>query len=342
MRKKIAISLVMLFMFSSIGIAMAGGQAVTRIKDIAKIQGVRGNQLVGYGLVVGLAGTGDSSKSAFTVQSIASMLKNFGVTVSASQLQGKNVAAVMVTADLGPFVKSGDNIDITVSSLGDAKSLQGGILLQTPLKAATGLVYAVGQGSLSLGGNNTKLFSTVAKIPNGAIVERDVPTKIENNGSIALTLNNPDFTTASRIAKTIEREFGVSVMAVDAGTVEIKVPGEYADNLVGFIASLEELTVRPDSIAKIIINERTGTVVMGGNVTIDTVAVAHGGLSVKVGGQKSSSSEANPNVVILPTTASIGDLVNALNAVGAAPQEVIAIIQAINASGALHAELQFI
>ncbi|MBP2655580.1 MAG: Flagellar P-ring protein [Firmicutes bacterium] len=343
MRKVIAIGLLVLVTAWSFGSTLAAAQAFTRIKDIAKVQGVRSNQLVGYGLVVGLAGTGDSSKSAFTVQSIASMLKNFGVTVSTSQLQGKNVAAVMVTAELPPFVKSGDTIDITVSSLGDAKSLQGGMLLQTPLKAATGLVYAVGQGPLSLGGNQ-KGFSTVAKIPGGAIVERDVPTRIENNGNIALALSDPDFTTANRIAAAINREFGEAATATDAGTVQIKVPNQYAGNLVGFIAAVEDIDVRPDNAAKIVINERTGTVVMGGNVTIDTVAVAQGGLAVRVGGKQSpaGANETQANLVMLPGTANVGDVVKALNAVGAKPQDLIAILQAMKAAGALHAELQLI
>jgi len=343
MRKVIAISLLVLVTTWSFAGNLAAAQAVTRIKDIAKVQGVRSNQLVGYGLVVGLAGTGDSSKSAFTVQSIASMLKNFGVTVATGQLQGKNVAAVMVTADLPPFVKSGDSIDITVSSLGDAKSLQGGMLLQTPLKAATGLVYAVGQGPLSLGGSQ-KGFSTVAKIPGGAIVERDVPTRIENNGNIALALSDPDFTTATRIAAAIDRKFGQVASATDAGTVQIKVPNEYLGDLVGFISAVEDIDVRPDNVAKIVINERTGTVVMGGNVTIDRVAVSQGGLSVRVGSQQSSAGANEPqaNLVMLPGTANVGDLVKALNAVGAKPQDLIAILQAMKAAGALHAELQLI
>ncbi|MBP2645297.1 MAG: Flagellar P-ring protein [Firmicutes bacterium] len=338
MPKKIAISLLLLLLLSGIGEVMAAGQAITRIKDIAKVQGVRSNQLVGYGLVVGLSGTGD--KSVFTLQSIASMLKNFGVTVSSSELQGKNVAAVMVTANLGPFVKAGDTIDVTISSLGDAKSLQGGILLQTPLKAANGLVYAVGQGALSLGGG-PKPVSTVARITNGAIVERDVPTKVENNGNVVLAINNPDFTTASRIAEAIAKDFGPIAQAVDAGTVSVKIPTEYNDNLVGFIAAVEDILVRPDTAAKIVINERTGTVVMGGDVTIDSVAVAQGGLSVKVGGQTGTTGK-DQSVIALPTASSVGDIVTALNAVGASPQDIIAILQAIKASGALHAELQLI
>jgi flagellar P-ring protein precursor FlgI len=370
MRKILAICLVALLVAGGTVPAFAAVQATTRIKDIAKVQGVRSNQLVGYGLVVGLAGTGDSNKSTYTIQSITSMLKNFGVVVSAGQLQPKNVAAVMVTAQLPPFVKSGDTIDITVSSMGDAKSLQGGTLLQTPLKAANGAIYAVGQGPMSIGGfsvssggsSQQKNFPTVASIPGGAIVERDVQTKIDDNGNIALALNQPDFTTANRITTAINRQFGSIAASRDAGTVSIRVPDEYSANLVGFIASIEELYVTPDNIAKVVINERTGTVVMGGNVTIDEVAVAQGGLTVKItkttdvsqppplsGGSTTVTDnktidvkEQPANLIVLPATANVSDVVNALNAVGATPRDIIAILQSMKAAGALHAELQLI
>jgi Flagellar basal-body P-ring protein len=341
-----------------------------RIKDVAKLQGVRSNQLVGYGLVVGLAGTGDSNKSTFTVQSVVNMLKTFGITVNAAQLQPKNVAAVMVTADLPPFVKPGDTIDITVSSLGDAKNLQGGMLLQTPLKAATGGVFAVAQGSLSVGGfsaggpgaSQQKNFPTVGRIPSGAIVERLAPTQFETDGNIILALDKPDFTTASRVAEAINRRFGPISRALDAGSVAVTVPGDYSADVVGFVAAVEELSVTPDSIAKVVVNERTGTVVMGGNVTIDTVAVAQGGLTVRIA-QNSSVSQPAPlsggstvqtqtqtvdvkeqqaPLVVLPAASSVSDLVSALNAVGATPRDVITILQAIKAAGALHAELQLI
>lgn len=368
MRKIITICLIMILVAAGAVPCLAA--TGTRIKDIAKIQGVRSNQLVGYGLVVGLAGTGDSNKSTFTIQSVVNMLKAYGVTVPAAQLQPKNVAAVMITAQLPPFVKPGDTIDITVSSMGDAKSLQGGTLLQTPLKAANGAVYAVGQGALSVGGfaaggggsSQQKNFPTVGTIPSGAIVERDVPTRIDNNGNIALALNQPDFTTANRIAEAIGQQFGPIAHARDAGTVVIRVPYEYTQNMVGFIASVEELSVIPDNIAKVVINERTGTVVMGGNVTIDTVAVAQGGLTIRIGKTNEVSQpqpfsggstvvtqnktvdvkEQAANLILLPASASVSDVVNALNAVGATPRDVISILQAIKAAGALRAELQLI
>lgn len=345
-------------------------QASTRIKDIAKVQGVRSNQLTGYGLVVGLAGTGDSNKITYTIQSIVNSLKSFGITVPTAQLQTKNVAAVMVTATLPPFVKPGDTIDVTVSSYGDSKSLQGGTLLQTPLKAANGAVYAVGQGPMSVGGfvaggggsSQQKNFPTAGMIPGGAIVEREVPAKLDENGNIALALSHPDFTTASRISEVIGQQFGNIAYARDGGTVVVQVPGQYRGNLVGFIAAIEELPVTPDNIAKVVINERTGTVVMGGNVTIDTVAVAQGGLTVKIGkttevsqpapfsggstvvtqNKTVDAKEQSSNLIVLPASANVSDVVNALNAVGATPRDIISILQAIKASGALHAELQLI
>ncbi|MEN6412102.1 MAG: flagellar basal body P-ring protein FlgI [Veillonellales bacterium] len=360
-----------IIMFTEMIALAAPASAGSRIKDIAKVQGVRSNQLVGYGLVVGLAGTGDGTKSVETIQTIANMLKNFGVSVSAvkmQQLQAKNVASVMVTAMLPPFVKPGDTIDITVSSMGDAKSLQGGTLLQTPLKAANGLVYAVAQGAVSTGGfvagsggsSQQKNFPTVGTTPNGAIVERDVPSQLNSGGSINLALNQPDFTTASRICEVLNSQFGGVATARDPGTVNVVIPPDYSGDIVGFVAALEELPVTPDSIARVVINERTGTVVMGSNVTIDEVAVAQGGLSIKIGktievsqpapfsngstvvtGQTTVDvQEDKAHVVLLPATANVGDVVNALNAIGATPRDIISILQAIKAAGALHADLQ--
>lgn len=371
MRKLIAMFLVAML---AVGVAIpamaAPAQVSTRIKDVAKVQGVRSNQLVGYGLVVGLAGTGDSDKSTFTVQSIVNMLKTFGVMINTSQLKPKNMAAVMVTATLPPFAKSGDAIDITVSSMGDAKSLQGGTLLQTPLRAANGQVYAVGQGPLSTGGfavgaggaSQQKNFPTVGNIPSGAMVEREVPMPFtdKNNEKLTLTLNQPDFTTASRISEAIDQRFGQITMAKDPGTVLVNIPYYYSDNIVGFVASMEELAITPDTVAKVVINERTGTVVIGSNVAIDKVAVAQGGLTIKIGhtaevSQPPSFSDGRTVVttettietkeepaglIVLPASANVGDVVAALNAVGATPRDVISILQAIKAAGALHAELQ--
>lgn len=372
--RKLLVGLTGLLLIVFSGTVLAAPYAPsTRIKDIAKVQGVRSNQLLGYGLVVGLAGTGDSSKSTFTLQSIVNMLKTFGVNLSAANaasLKAKNVAAVMITAQLPPFVKPGDTIDINVSSMGDAKSLQGGTLLQAPLKAANGNVYAVGQGQLSIGGysagsngsSQQKNFLTVATVPNGAIVEREVAMQFSGDGTISLALNNPDFTTANRMTEAIDAQFGSISTARDPGTVVVSVPAEYAGNPVGFIAALEEIWVVPDNIAKVIINERTGTIVMGSNVTIDEVAVAQGGLSVKIssekqvfqpnpfsGGQTAVTdkstvdvNEPKANLILLPASTTVGNVVNALNAVGATPRDIIAILQAMKAAGALHADLQII
>lgn len=356
-----------LLIVGSLLTSIAAAAPGVRIKDIARVQGVRDNQLSGYGLVVGLNGSGDSNKSTFTIQSIASMLKSFGVIATTSQFQPKNVAAVMVTAKLPSFAKPGDAVDITISSIGDAKSLQGGTLIQTPLKAANGQVYAVGQGAVSIGGfsvssggsSQQKNFPTVAAIPSGAIVERDVAVDIVKGGTITLSLMQPDFTTASRMSEAIDRRFGSISHARDAGAVVISVPPYQEDKLVAFIAAMEELSIQPDAVAKIVINERTGTVVIGADVAISEVAVAQGGLTVKItseklvsqppplsGGQTVTASqptievkEEPANLIVLPATAQVGDVVKALNAVGATPREIISILQAMKAAGALHAEL---
>jgi len=369
MRKVTAILLAAMLVVSMTIPSIADALVGTRIKDVAKVQGVRSNQLVGYGLVVGLNGTGDdSNKSKFTIQSIGNMLKSFGVFIDATQVKTKNVAAVMVTANLPPFAKSGDAIDITVSSMGDAKNLQGGTLLQTPLRAANGQVYAVGQGAISTGGyaagkggnSQNKNFPTVGNVPNGALVEREVPMAFTDKDKITLSLSQPDFTTANRISEVIGQNFGQIALPQDPGTVIVEVPSYYSNNLVAFIAAIEELPITPDNAAKVVINERTGTVVVGGNVTIDQVAVAQGGLTVKIGQTKNVSQpspfsdgntvvttdttvevkEQPAGLVELPASSSVGDVAAALNAVGATPRDIISILQAIKAAGALHAELQ--
>ncbi|MBO4852996.1 MAG: flagellar basal body P-ring protein FlgI [Schwartzia sp.] len=344
---------------------------VTRIKDIAKVQGVRANQLVGYGLVMGLNGTGDSNKTLEVLQSVANTLRRFGVTVDQASLKTKNVAAVMVTATLPPFVREGDTIDVTVSSMGDAKSIQGGTLIQTPLQAGNGEVYAVAQGAVSTGGftagnggGNTrqKNFPTVGLTPNGAIVERTVEEDLGRDGTIALSLANPDFTTAARIAQAVNARYAGCATAANAGRVDIRIPPHFRNNLVSFIAGIEELPVMPDNIAKVVVNERTGTIVMGGDVSVDTIAIAQGGISISIE-QEADVSQPTPfsvgstvvtknasvdvdeekaNTIVLDATANVSDVVGALNAVGATPRDIISILQAIKAAGALHAELEII
>jgi flagellar P-ring protein precursor FlgI len=342
-----------------------------RIKDIAEIKGVRDNQLIGYGLVVGLDGTGDGKKAQFTIQSMVTMLEKMGVTISADEIATSNVAAVMVTANLPPFAKSGNRIDALVNSIGDAKNLQGGTLLLTPLKAANGQVFAVAQGPVNTGGfaaggaagSVSKNFPTVGRVIGGALIERDLDLAFKNRSSLTLSLHSPDFTTASRVSDQINALFyGRIAQAPDAGTIEIKVPPAYVGNLVEMVAMIEKLEVETDSAAKVIINERTGTVVMGENVRIGTLAIAHGNLSVII---KESSRVSQPGAfsdgqtVVTPDTdiavkedanqlilidagPSIGDVVSALNALGVSPRDLIAIFQAIKAAGALQAELQVI
>ncbi|MGD9366632.1 MAG: flagellar basal body P-ring protein FlgI [Desulfobacteraceae bacterium] len=343
-----------------------------RIKDIADINGVRDNQLVGYGLVVGLDGTGDGKKSLFTVQSMISMLEKMGISVNAADIAVSNVAAVMVTAELPPFAKSGGRIDVLVNSIGDAKNLQGGTLLMTPLKAANGQVYAVAQGPVNTGGFSAagqggsvqKNFPTVGRVIGGALVEREVALNLNARKKLTLSLRQPDFTTVTRMTDAINALFYDRIAnAQDAGTVQVKVPMAYLGNIVGLVAMIEKLEVQPDITARVVINERTGTVVMGENVRISTIAIAHGNLSIVIkespevsqplpfsrGGETVvtpdtdlSVDEGGDQLVLMPSGASIGEVVNALNALGVSPRDLIAIFQAIKAAGALQADLEVI
>jgi len=344
-----------------------------RIKDIANIRGVRQNQLFGYGLVVGLDGSGDGNKSLFTVQSLASMLEKMGVTIDPDDLKVKNVAAVMITADLPPFARTGSRIDVLVNSIGDAKNLQRGKLLLTPLKGADGKVYAVAQGPVSTGGFSygkgtgtgvQKNFPTVANIVGGALIEREIANNFNERELLTLALHAPDFTTATRMAQAINAAFGDALAsAPDAGTIEVKVPDLYRGRSVELVALIENIGVTPDMVSKIIINERTGTVIMGENVRIATIAIAHGNLSIQVnrqdnvsqplpfsrGGQTVVTSDrdlivqegSNP-LFLVESGVSIGEVVRALNALGVSPRDLIAIFQALKAAGALQAELQII
>mgnify|MGYP002622242550 CR=1 FL=1 len=345
--------------------------APTRIKDIAKIQGVRDNQLIGYGLVVGLQGTGDSDKITPMITTTASMLRTFGVSADTSGIKYKNIAVVMVTATLPPFIREGDTIDITVSSMGDASSIQGGTLLQTPLRAGNGEVYAVAQGPVSTGGftagsgggaSAQKNFPTVGTTPNGAIVERTVEDDLGENGTLSLSLASADFTTASRITKAINAAYGNIAHATNPSRIDINIPNNYRSNVVEFVSTIEELSVTPDTVAKIVFNERTGTIVMGGNVTVDECAITQGGLSISVTRDKTVSQpapfsygttivtrtedvdveEQRSNSIVIPATTSINDIVGALNAVGATPRDCISILQAMKAAGAIHAVLEII
>jgi len=263
-----------------------------RLKDMAEFKGVRKNQLMGYGLVVGLNGTGDKAGTDFTVQSLVNMLERLGVHVDKNNVNMKNVAAVMVTANIPPFARAGQKIDITISSMGDAQSLQGGTLLLTPLRGVDRKVYALAQGPLAVGGYTaggaagggaTKNHPTVARIARGATVEREIPVTLQGREFLTLLLNNPDFTTAIRVRNSINEKFGqILASTADSGTIQIQVPHNFRNNIVQMIAAIENLQVVPDTKAKVVVNEKTGTVVIGENVRISTVAVAHGNLSIQI------------------------------------------------------------
>jgi flagellar P-ring protein precursor FlgI len=349
---------------------LATSAAAVRLKDVAAIQGVRNNQLVGYGLVAGLDGTGDDTKKGrFTSEALANFLDRLGLPVEASTVDLDNVAAVMVTAELPPFARSGTRLDVVVSSIGDADSLQGGTLIMTPLRGADGRVYAMAQGGVSIGGfslgrggtSQAQNHPTVGRIANGALVEREPPSEILTDNHIVVNLHRPDFMTVSRISKTINDAFGGALaMPVDASTIEVMPPALDQRTLVPFLATLENLPVVPDTRAKVVFDERTGTVVMGRNVMIDTIAVAHGDLAIQIthkpqvsqpqpfgGGATVVTGETTVKVTeeearlaVLPHNVEIDDLVQALNSVGVTPRDLMAILQAIKAAGALHADLE--
>ena len=354
-------------------LALSGAAHAERIKDIASIQGVRVNQLVGYGLVVGLDGTGDqTTQTPFTTRSIANMLMQMGVNLPPGiNMQLKNVAAVMVTAELPAFAQAGQGIDITVSSIGNAKSLRGGTLVMTPLKGADGLVYAMGQGNLVVGGagaaangSQTQInHLAVGRVPAGATVERTVVTALGETGSINLELRLTDFTTASRVVDAVNTAFGDgTAQALNGRVIQVKTPvGESAR--VAFLGRIESLDVSPaQAMAKVIINARTGSVVMNQAVMLDPSAVSHGNLTVTINTEPLVSQPApfsrgetvvtqqsqieirqQPGeVMLLKGSASLADVVKALNSIGATPQDLLAILQALKASGALRAELEVI
>lgn len=343
-----------------------------RIKDLASVQGVRHNQLIGYGLVVGLDGSGDqTTQTPFTVQSVINMLSNMGVALPpGTSLQLKNVAAVMVTASLPPFARPGQQIDVTVSSMGNAKSLRGGTLLMTPLKGVDGAVYGIAQGNVLVGGVGAQAGGSsvqvnhlsVGRIAGGATVERNVPTPLGDGEYVFLELNTTDFGTAQRVVEGINRSLGPGVARADDGRrIRLVAPLD-PDQRVAFLGRVENLDVQPAQVAaKVIVNARTGSVVMTQTVTIDSVAVAHGNLSVTVSSEPQVSQPAplsrgetvvteraqidirqEPGALMALKGASLAEIVKALNAIGANPQDLIAILQAMKAAGALRAELEII
>jgi flagellar P-ring protein precursor FlgI len=362
-----------------------------RIKDISSIKGIRQNQLLGYGLVIGLNGTGDKSGTKFTIQGLVNMLEHMGVHVDPDEAKVKNVAAVVVSAKLPPFARIGQKIDVILSSIGDAKSLVGGTLLMTPLKGVDNKVYALAQGPISIGGYSaggaagggvTKNHPTVGRISGGASIEKEIPLSIMSKSEMTIILSNPDFNTADRAVKAINLRFGENIAKpIDSGTLTFRIPEKYEDKVVNLIAQIGEIEVEPDSIAKVIVNEKTGTVVVGENVRIQQVAVAHGNLSIQIKEKKSVSqplpfapsgggvaaqqmgggtvvapggntvvtpesqvsvAEEDSRLLLIPQGRTIGELVNALNAIGVTPRDLITILQAIKAAGALEGELEII
>ena len=338
----------------------------TRLKDLVSLEGVRDNQLMGYGLVVGLAGTGDRRQTVFSAQSLTNLLERMGLSVPPTSIQVKNTAATMVTATLPPFAQPGSRIDVTVAAIGDASTLQGGILLMTGLKAPDGQVYAVAQGPTVVGGfsagssGNGQVVNhpTVGRIPNGAIVERAAPS-IKIVSDLRLQLHQADYTTAARIAEAVNKHFGEVAHADNAGLVSVGIPPQFQKKPTEFIAEMERLTVDPDSVDRIVINERTGTIVMGKDVHIAPVAVMQGNLTVEVqtqmevsqpnplaGGTTQVVPQVGVNVkeqaarnLVLKDGATVEELVRALSSIGSTPRDIIAILQNLKSAGALEAEL---
>jgi flagellar P-ring protein precursor FlgI len=356
---------------------MATPSHAARIKDISAFDGVRPNQLIGYGLVVGLDQTGDSRRASFTGQSLAAMLSRMGVRIDKSDLLLRNIAAVMVTSVLPPFAQPGTSVDISVSSIGDARSLVGGTLVLTPLKGLDGQVYAMAQGPIQVGGygvegksgtKRVKNHLNVGRIPHGALVERDVPIELGAGGKLKIHLEDPDFATAQLMTNAINQAAtqlgagaGVKLaLALSSGTIEVTIPAGRTAEVPAFIADLEVLTLTPNAVAKVVINGRTGTVVVGAQVQIASVAVAHGSITIEVTerqevSQPGTFATGNTTVTadsqvaaeeragglrVIEKSATLASVVDALNALGATPRDLIDILQAIKAAGALHADIE--
>ena len=345
--------------------------AGVRIKEIAQLQGTRQVQILGYGLVVGLDGTGDSRQSLIANQSVRNMLKHFAITVPAKRMNVRNVAAVIVTANILPFVKVGSRIDVIVSSLGDATSLEGGTLLLTPLMGPDGQIYARAQGAVSIGGFNINTiggekvrrnYALVGRVPAGAVLEKEIKQNFTDGNSISIILRNPDFTTADRIAKQVNQTFGNGIaVAKDAAQIVVTIPANYkADGkMVEFVSAIESLEIEPDQIAKVVVNERTGTVVIGENVTVSPVAISHGNLNVQISAMPIISQPApfsrgqtvvvpqtqtnveteKSKVMVMENATNVQQIAKALNALGVTSRDIIAIFQALKEVGALKAEL---
>jgi flagellar P-ring protein precursor FlgI len=360
-------------------------EATSRLKDIVSIKGVRENQLIGYGLVVGLKGTGDSKKE-YTGMSMSQMLRQMGVDVKQDQIESKNVAAVIITSTLPPFSRVGQKVDVNVASIGDAKSLAGGTLLLTPLRGGDKAVYAVAQGPLIVGGfgdssggsGSGKNHPTAGILSSGAIVEKEVAIDFSNRNAVRLALHNPDFTTAARVAKSVNRELGgVFARARDSATVDVMVPYDFEGGVVEMMAQIERIQIESDNRARVVVNERTGTVVMGDSVRLNTVAIAHGNLTLEIREKETTTTkpfeptnpvagantegqntdgvvtetvkentvvygESGDKIISVPSGATLGDVVKGLNSLGVTPRDLISILQALKSQGALQAELEIL
>lgn len=340
-----------------------------RLKDLADIEGVRGNQLYGFGLVVGLAGTGDSQQVDFTTKGMSNLLEKVGIRSDSTKIRVKNVASVMVTATLPPFIRPGSRIDITMSSIGDSKSLQGGVLLFTPLRGADGNVYGIAQGPVVVGGFSVgsggdsaqKNHPTVGMIANGALIERSIPFDLFQSHRVRIVLKQPDFTTMTRVVRRINDHFGRPLaVAVDSASVEVAIADDLARDPVGLLSRIEQLDVIQDVEAKVVVNERTGTIIMGENVSISTIALAHGNLSISIRAETQVSQpqalsqqgqtqtvtnsdvqvgEEERALTLIKGKVTLGEVVTALNSLGATPRDLISIFQALKRAGALNAEL---
>jgi flagellar P-ring protein precursor FlgI len=363
---------VLILSFFSTSSTITYGNITTRVKDISYVQGVRDNYLFGYGLVVGLQGTGDRITFTFTRQLAKNVFEKLGVLTTTDAFRSDNIAAVLITAKIHSFAKPGDRIDVLVSSVGDARSLEGGVLIHTTLQGIDNEVYAVAQGPLSIGGYNVtgksatqtrKNIATTAYIPDGALIEKEIPVHVFFENAIRLSLFDNDFTTAHRLMSVVNTLYPGSAQAISAGEVEIVPPQEFRanDRITQFISKIEELPISPDAVARVVINERTGTIVAGENVRISTVAVAHGDLTITISERQEASQpgpfaptsattqvldrttidveEKEGKLHVIPDGVNISEIARALNVLGVSPRDLISIFQAIKKAGALHAEL---
>jgi flagellar P-ring protein FlgI len=354
---------------------LAAFAQIVRVKDVTRVQGVTNNQLVGYGIVTGLGGTGDTTQVIFTSQTIQNILNAFGVNTNIQNIRTRNVAAVVVTAQLPPFAHSGDTADVIVSSLGDASSLQGGTLILTELHAANNLVYATAQGPVSVGGfsvatggaagpNSVSVnFTASGRVPQGAVIARDMQTNLRTDpAGFSYVLTSPDYQTAARLAAVLNHRFGPIAVALDAETIHVNLPKQFQNNQVQFLAEAGDLPLDASQIAKVVLNERTGTVVMGGDITLAPCAIAHGNLSITItttnqvvppGPFTNAQSQTQTNTRIQATESghkllyisgapTLAQVVRALNTIGVSPRDLIAIVQALRESGSLQADVEII